>query len=69
MSFFQEYKLHLTSELHISQMNKLARKHTVVLRKIRLQQRQEQKEIEDKWREDKPEEFKTSVSRCDTGQE
>lgn len=69
MSLFQEYKLHLTSELHKSQMNKLARKQTMVLRNIRLQQRQEQKEIEDKWREAKPEEFKTSVSRCDAVQE
>ncbi|KAK4317656.1 hypothetical protein Pmani_011278 [Petrolisthes manimaculis] len=64
---FKEYKLHLTSDLHKSQLSKLARKHTVVLRKIRLQQRQEQKEIEDKWREDNPDEFKTSVSRfCNT---
>lgn len=55
--------MHLTSEYHKSRLHRLARKHTVVLRKIRAQQRQEQRDIENKWKEDKPEEFKTAVSR------
>ncbi|KAK8727780.1 hypothetical protein OTU49_009453 [Cherax quadricarinatus] len=64
---FKEYKLHLVSDHHKSQLNRLARKHSVVLRKIRIQQRQEQKEIEAKWREENGEEFKTAVSRfCST---
>ncbi|XP_071518449.1 uncharacterized protein [Panulirus ornatus] len=60
---FKEYKLHLVSDQHKSQLNRLARKHSVVLRKIRIQQRQEQKDIEAKWREENAEEFKTAVSR------
>ncbi|CAL4158710.1 unnamed protein product, partial [Meganyctiphanes norvegica] len=64
---FKEYKYHLTSDMHKSQLSRLARKHSVVLRKIRVQQRQEQKDIEAEWREDKPEEFKTAVTRfCST---
>lgn len=59
----QEYKMHLISDYHKSRLQRLARKHTVVLRKIRVQQRQEQRDIENKWREENPEEFKTAVSR------
>ncbi|KAK7016763.1 hypothetical protein SK128_025696 [Halocaridina rubra] len=60
---FKEYKFHLLSEAHKNQLNRLARKHSVVLRKIRVQQRQEQRDIEDKWKEEKPEEFQDSVTR------
>lgn len=60
---FKEYKMHLTSEYHRSRLHRLARKHTVVLRKIRAQQRQEQRDNENKWKEENPEEFKTAVSR------
>ncbi|XP_037802933.1 uncharacterized protein LOC119597435 isoform X2 [Penaeus monodon] len=64
---FKEYKFHLGSEGHKQQLNRLARKHSVVLRKIRVQQRQEQKEIEAKWREENGEEFKSAVTRfCST---
>lgn len=59
----KEYKFHLGSEGHKQQLNRLARKHSVVLRKIRVQQRQEQKEIEAKWREENGEEFKSAVTR------
>ncbi|XP_076045957.1 uncharacterized protein LOC143028152 isoform X2 [Oratosquilla oratoria] len=60
---FKEYKYHLASEAHKSQLNSLARKHSLVLRKIRVQQRQEQKDIEAKYEEEKPEEFKNAVRR------
>ncbi|KAK8396009.1 hypothetical protein O3P69_005235 [Scylla paramamosain] len=60
---FKEYKMHLISDYHKSRLQRLARKHTVVLRKIRVQQRQQQRDIENKWREENPEEFKTVVSR------
>lgn len=64
---FKEYKYHLGSDAHKGQLNRLARKHSVVLRKIRVQQRQEQRDIEEKWKEDKAEEFKASVTRfCNT---
>ncbi|KAK7076738.1 hypothetical protein SK128_005363 [Halocaridina rubra] len=64
---FKEYKLHLASEGHKNQLNRLARKHSVVLRKIRVQQRQEQRDIEDKWKEEKPDEFKVASSKfCTT---
>ena len=36
-------------------MNRLAHKHSMVLRKIRQQQRKEQRELEEKWAEEKPE--------------
>ncbi|XP_064086692.1 sarcoplasmic reticulum histidine-rich calcium-binding protein-like isoform X2 [Macrobrachium nipponense] len=64
---FKEYKFHLGSEGHKNQLNRLARKHSVVLRKIRVQQRQEQRDIEEKWKEEKAEEFKNAVSKfCTT---
>lgn len=64
---FKEYKYHLGSEGHKIQLSRLARKHSVVLRKIRVQQRQEQREIEMKWKEEQSEEFKNSVTRfCNT---
>lgn len=59
---FQEYKMHLVSDLHKSQFHRLARKHSVVLRKIRLQQRREQTEIEAKWKEEKAEGFEKAIS-------
>ncbi|XP_068243029.1 glutamic acid-rich protein-like [Palaemon carinicauda] len=64
---FKEYKYHLGSEGHKNQLSRLARKHSVVLRKIRVQQRQEQRDIEIKWKEEQSEEFKSSVTRfCNT---
>lgn len=55
--------MHLVSEHHKSQLHRLARKHSVVLRKIRIHQRQEQTDIEAKWKEEKPEESDKAVSR------
>lgn len=64
---FKEYKYHLTSESHKNMLSRVARKHSVVLRKIRVQQRQEQKDIEQTWKDDTPEEFKSAVTRfCST---
>ncbi|XP_076046421.1 uncharacterized protein LOC143028356 isoform X2 [Oratosquilla oratoria] len=64
---FKEYKYHLGSGDHKNQLSRLAHKHSLVLRKIRVQQRQEQKDIEAKWKEEKPEEFQNAVTRfCNT---
>ncbi|KAG0728316.1 hypothetical protein GWK47_003758 [Chionoecetes opilio] len=64
---FKEYKMHLAGEYHKSRLQRLARRHTVVLRKIRVQQRNEQRDIELKWRDKNPDQFETAVSRfCNT---